>query len=128
MLLVLIVIFIEYNENYQDTRELISNLFTCGNIKENYTEINKRKHFLDNLTNSIEIRPNETLVKKDNKINVESKLFAYKGNNTVIEEKRLVIENNRNSYIPNGLRVLNLSKTYASKDLKALDNVFLFKS
>jgi hypothetical protein len=46
-------------------------------------------------------------------------------NKTVINEKRLVINNNRNSSIPSGLRILNLSKTYSSRDFKALDNVIV---
>ena len=54
---------------------------------------------------------------------MDSNFSIYLGNTTVLDEKKLVIEKNKRLSIPNGLRVLNLSKTYARKELKALDNV-----
>ena len=123
ILLALLVCLFEFKQNFQDFDEFIHNLFKWGNIKENYSDINKRKLFLDNIINSIEIIPTEIIVKKDSKILVDSNFSIYLGNTTVLDEKKLVIEKNKRLSIPNGLRVLNLSKSYARKELKALDNV-----
>jgi hypothetical protein len=45
----------------------------CKNPNENYTEINKKKHYLDTIINSVEVRPiEEKKMHRESKINTDS--------------------------------------------------------